>query len=61
MIKLTDYDTGQPVYVNETVIEAIRTLEPFGQFQERTQILMSVGIILVRETPDDVITSPPIK
>lgn len=62
MIKLTDWDTGESVFVNESKIDLILRIQPsVNEHQNvptelggRTRIQLDKTCILVRETPDEV-------
>lgn len=49
MLKLTDYETGEPVYVKLEAIESARLLPAEGKFSERTRIDTKTDTFLVHE------------
>jgi len=65
-IKLTDYDTGSPVYVDTEIIGSIISLPAQGceqELRERTRIdhKFSSMIYLVRENADEILKLAKIK
>lgn len=70
MIKLTDWETGDPLYVNEKMLLSVSRLKAsishYGitptELGARTRIVLTGdnGCFLVREMPDEVISANPI-
>ncbi len=62
MIRLTDWETGNPAFIDETKIDVVRRLQPsvidYGdrptELGGRTRINICGDILLVRETPSEV-------
>jgi nucleoid-associated protein YejK len=63
MTKLTEWDTGLPIYVDRSAIKSVRRLaaEPandtldFEATEERTRVDTATDMFLVRETPEEVL------
>ena len=66
MTKLTDWETGLPIYVDRSAIKSVRRLPaevvaPIGKFEaplelgERTRIDTATDMFLVRETAEEVL------
>lgn len=62
MIRLTDWETGEAVFVNESKMDVVRRLPASvheyvdgpKELGERTRIQVGNDIFLVRETPEEV-------
>lgn len=55
MIRLTDWETGEPVFVNKSKLDVVRRLLPCSTVRsDRTMIAIGANCILVRETPEEV-------
>ena len=55
MIKLTDWETGEPVFVDKSKLDVVRRLLPSSTVRsERTMIGIGSNCILARETPEEV-------
>jgi hypothetical protein len=58
MTKLTEWETGLPIYVDRSAIKSVRRLaaEPaIEAIEERTRVDTATDMFLVRETPEEVL------
>lgn len=65
MIQLTDWESGKPIFVNEDKIDVVRRLgasvHDYGnvptELGERTKIVAGGDLMLIRETPEEVMSA----